>query len=544
MNFITLCVFLYPIITEVMLDPLGPETGSLSPGDRNEFIEIYNPSDDTLDMALYKLKDDAEEDSIVPFNELATLAPTAKATTKIPPHSYGVIFDREYVIEGENYMPYNLPDGLVVMTTKDTDLGNGLSANDTIRILDRSGRAVSSFGMGLGFPISSKDGFSFERKYYQGEDEASNWRYSEDPSGNTCGRLNSVSHPYSIKVKKIQPIKQDTKVSFAFEVLNEGTETIRGICISYTVDILTGTINRNILLYPDSSCTVESDTLNMFPGYYTGYFEITLPDDPTLTPIRDSLNFFVRKSPLIINEIMYDGDVEWIEIYNRGDKEVTLMGFCVKDPKTTSSPVTEDLVLAPDSYLVLSAKPINVENCYTLSRFPTLNNTGDTVMLVSSSGEVFDSVPYSSKWGGGYNISLERISADVESYRDFNWTTSREGSTPGRKNSVSYHIPSSSSIVSFSKRVISSSRGIPFILVNLQFPTYPVYATVELFRIDGIKVGTLLKEELLRDGRYVFSLSKTLNGRELEEGMYLLIIKGKTTKGDILVKRELIGIMN
>jgi hypothetical protein len=38
------------IITEVMSNVKGSESGAGSPGDRNEFVEIYNLSADTIDL--------------------------------------------------------------------------------------------------------------------------------------------------------------------------------------------------------------------------------------------------------------------------------------------------------------------------------------------------------------------------------------------------------------------------------------------------------------------------------------------------------------
>ncbi|MEO0229266.1 MAG: lamin tail domain-containing protein [candidate division WOR-3 bacterium] len=534
-----------PIINEVMLDPLGPETGSLSPGDRNEFIEIHNPTNDTIDMAQFKLQDNAETDSIVPFSEILQYYPHVKATTKIPPESYGVILDREYILPGENYMPYVLPPGVSVMTTKDTDLGNGLSTNDTIKLINLQGEIVSSFGLGRGFPLPSKDGISFERKFYWGSDDESNWRYCEAQAGHTCGYQNSVSEPYSLKIVSINAIPKNYEIIFKLTIKNTGIETISHLKIVYDFEGgYPGGVETIINpLSPDSQRTYEIGPCQMPTGYYRVTFKI-YTDDLTNLLACDSTRFYVGKSPMVISEIMYSGETEWIEIYNNSNIPFNLKGFCVGDPRIRSNPVKEDITLEPKSYFVFSSKDIPVENKVVLSGFPALNNTGDTVYLIGSFNEIFDMVPYSNKWGGGYNVSLERLSPDMESTSPFSWTSSREGSTPGRKNSVEITIPQRGEIISLSKKVLAPSRGIPVIAGNLEFPEFPVYATVEIYRIDGIKVLTVIDNELLKDGRMYFTIPVPSQEKTLDEGIYLLLVKGKTLEGKLYVKREVIGIMN
>ncbi|HDL59923.1 MAG TPA: lamin tail domain-containing protein, partial [candidate division WOR-3 bacterium] len=67
MNLWILAILAVPVINEVMSNPKGQESGSLSPGDRNEFIEIYNSGDDTLDLSGFKIRDNQEEDTLLAF---------------------------------------------------------------------------------------------------------------------------------------------------------------------------------------------------------------------------------------------------------------------------------------------------------------------------------------------------------------------------------------------------------------------------------------------------------------------------------------------
>ncbi len=543
MKFLVLTLLLHPIITEVMLDPLGPESGSLSPGDRNEFIEIYNPGNDTIDMAIYKIKDNTDIDSIIPFYEITRYYPHVIPTTKIPPKSYGIIIDAEYVIEGENFLPYDLPLGISVMRTADTDIGNGLSANDTIWLIHRSGQVVSTFGVGPGFPLRSNDGISFERKYYFGPDHSDNWRYCEDREGHTIGRINSVSIPFNVGILSYdcQRIDEYT-VRFDFELKNSGLDTIRSLIFEYNIPENSYGKREVMILFllPDSTTMVSLTPFSLPPGRYTLDLKIG-NEDSVVTTLQ--IGFFTGKPPLVINEIMYKSAVEWMEIYNRSKDTINLRGFSVKDPVKRSKEVEIDYFLYPDSFVVLSSGPLNIENCIVLSNFPTLNDRGDTVYILDSNGLVVDMVPYSSKWGGESDVSLERLSVDLPSDVQYNWGSCKEGSTPGRRNSLSVSLPMQNTILSMSSKVVCERRGVPFIQVSLEFPEFPVWATAELLRFDGRKVETFFQDKYLVDGKYVFSITTRTQTGDLEEGMYILLVKGRNKDGKLFVRRELIGIL-
>lgn len=545
--YIALIILLHPVITEVMLDPLGPESGSLSPGDRNEFIELYNPSDDTIDVAVYRLRDNTELDSIVPFNEILSYYQDVRATTKIPPKGYGVILDREYVIYGENYLPYTFPGSISIMTTRDSDLGNGLFSNDTIALVATSAQVVSSFGLGSGFPLRSKDGVSFERKYYWGPDIAENWRCSEDSSGNTCGRENSVSHPFNIVITgaKFAP-SGDYEVLFTLSLKNIGTEAIGRIKVGYELSggYSGGDEERYVNLLPDSCVDVNLGPFSFPPGTYYASFSVIIPEADS-SPIKTrTLRFFVGRSPLVINEIMYNSETEWIELFNNSADSISLLGFSVGDPVRRSAPLQETFWIPPGGYLVLSSKTLDVSGHFVLSNFPTLNNTGDTVFLYDEAGSCVDFVPYSSSWGGGYNISLERLCAQLPSNSKYNWSSSREGSTPAKPNSINIQPPQDNALLSLSSRVLAPSRGIPLLMVSLAFPSFPIYATAEMYRIDGRKVATFFEKKLLIDGKHSFVLESLISGKLLDEGMYILMVKAETLDGRTFVKRELIGVLD
>ena len=104
-----------------------------------------------------------------------------------------------------------------------------------------------------------------------------------------------------------------------------------------------------------------------------------------------------------------------------------------------------DIILAPNAFLLLVA---SVNQAYYpssigLSNFPSLNNTGDQIILYDANTKVIDSISYtdqfyrdSKKKDGGY--SLERISFSPTCTSQHNWmaSLSLNGGSPGFVNSV------------------------------------------------------------------------------------------------------------
>ena len=157
---------------------------------------------------------------------------------------------------------------------------------------------------------------------------------------------------------------------------------------------------------------------------------------------------------VIITEIMADPsppqglpEVEYVELFNRSSFPVSLEGWQFSD---ASSTVTLSVItLEPGQYVAIAAKPLVVEtNTMIVSGLPSLNNTGDSLMLADAEGNVIDVVDYTDDWyhddqrsGGGW--SLEMIDVNNTCELAGNWTVTEDsnGGTPGKENSVAASNP-------------------------------------------------------------------------------------------------------
>jgi hypothetical protein len=154
---------------------------------------------------------------------------------------------------------------------------------------------------------------------------------------------------------------------------------------------------------------------------------------------------------IIITEIFADPvpsvglpEVEFIEIFNRSQRDYNLSGWQLTDQ--SSSAVLPNVTLPINEYFVLipeNVDPSTFENALSLTKFPTLNNANDVLILKDERGMTIDSVRYFSSWykdddksEGGW--SLEIIDPQNVCSEHQNWIASEEqaGGTPGRQNSV------------------------------------------------------------------------------------------------------------
>ncbi|HEX6181824.1 MAG TPA: lamin tail domain-containing protein, partial [Chitinophagaceae bacterium] len=138
---------------------------------------------------------------------------------------------------------------------------------------------------------------------------------------------------------------------------------------------------------------------------------------------------------------------EFIELRNTSGNAFNLRNWKLSDGSTTAT-ITVNYVLLPDSMVIIC--PASSVSAYAVwgptigvSGFPSLNNDGDMIILLSPSGVVIHSIGYDLNWyrnavksEGGW--TLEMIDAQNPCAGGDNWKASVDarGGTPGRINSI------------------------------------------------------------------------------------------------------------
>lgn len=211
------------VITEVMSNPAGA-AGAHFPEDRNEYIELYNPGNEAIDLYDWILDDlDGSTDRLIAWQDSSLLAanPTAIInSTWLRPHGYAVVLDSEYTDPnplGGYEQPYRFGEYCLLLTTRNTTLGNGLATNDPLVIISSSAYGfedTSTFGTPFDttdkFPDNPGDGKSWERINLLGPDLPGNWVICPDPLGCTPGRPNSSSSAPDLAVLGLDLVQPES----------------------------------------------------------------------------------------------------------------------------------------------------------------------------------------------------------------------------------------------------------------------------------------------------------------------------------------------
>ncbi len=161
------------------------------------------------------------------------------------------------------------------------------------------------------------------------------------------------------------------------------------------------------------------------------------------------------KGDLIINEFMADPspiiglpEVEFVEIYNRSTKYIDLTGWKIGDASSEGT-VTGGFI-SPGEYKLLcaTASLVDYPAAYAVTSFPSLNNSGDDIVLKTNSAQIIDKITFTDAWyksdekaEGGY--SIERINLNDPCSDINNWTGSNAfvGGTPLSINTVNNSTP-------------------------------------------------------------------------------------------------------
>ncbi|WP_343634656.1 lamin tail domain-containing protein [Fluviicola sp.] len=179
----------------------------------------------------------------------------------------------------------------------------------------------------------------------------------------------------------------------------------------------------------------------------------------TATNLTGNFSYLVGESAvkgdIIISEVMVDPspviglpELEFIEIYNKSSKYIDLAGWKLGDQSGDGTILSG--FISPGQYKILCATSSAPEfpGSYTVSSFPSYNNSSDDVVLKDNTGILIDKVSYTDSWyqdpvkkTGGY--TLELINPDDPCSDASNWIASNNpnGGTPGTQNSVYNIIP-------------------------------------------------------------------------------------------------------
>ncbi|MGB4400351.1 MAG: lamin tail domain-containing protein [Daejeonella sp.] len=479
------------VITEIFADPSPEVHLPLA-----EYIEVYNPSSDTIDLNNWSVSD-----------------PTTKAiirSQKILPREYLILCPAADTIHyklfgktiGLNPWPSlnNISDQVVLKSFKN-------------RVVD----SVAYYDTWYRSNVKKLGGWSLEKIDLTSVCEPPfNWNAAIDTNGGTPGRANSVAVTgYDLVPVKADSIKlvTDSSLKVYFNKhLNSSTLTAgqfilspansikkissdlmqREVTLVYEQKFVAGT-NYKLLVSLIKDCSGKSITDSQLLQFKTN-------PPSSMPPER------IDTAKIIITEIFADPSpevglplAEFIELYNPGAHATDLNKWILNDSGTKA--VFTAAKIEPGEYLILCStadtllfRPFGKTK--GISPWPSLGNGGDQITLKSFTQRVVDSIVYSDKWyknqkkkNGGW--SLEKEDLLINSCNGFyNWFSSIDttGGTPGRANSRK------NPGISWQQIKIDSvgSRSDSTVIVHLNSIPDTIFFKSSHFSIDN-KIGAALE---------------------------------------------------
>lgn len=421
----------------------------------NEFIELYNlSSTQSIDLNGFKVKY---------YTSTADQIIDAGFGTLLAPNSYAIIFENDYDIASGIYSGL-VPANALILKIADNSFGSSGMANTTSRplwLLNSINDTIDYYF----YSANNATAISDEKKIMNKDSLASNWANSLVFNG-TPGFTNSVTPTnFDLQLSSLlyspsTPIAGND-VNISVRIKNKGIITAANYSLEIFNDIIKDSVGQtNEIIFsqaysnlsPNDSITITVQ-LNALPANtYQIIAKINFAEDQN--PANNILiKQFIVSPPgnnyndVVVNEIMYapsTGEPEWIELYNRTNESINLKNWKLSDAATTVTITTQDKILPANAFVVIS-KDAAITNFYQIpsdvivANVPSLNNTGDAVVIKDLNNSTIDSLSYLPEWGGNIGgKSLERVNYDSASTISFNWKTSKSifKATPGNINSV------------------------------------------------------------------------------------------------------------
>jgi hypothetical protein len=500
------------LLSEIMADPVGSEF-------RNEYIELVNVGVSPVDLAGWAISDGASHDVLV-----------FRGPSVLPAGALCLVFDPDYE---EGKRPYGVLTASLLATVEDRSLGNGGLDNgvpEPVYLIEASGDTADV----VEYP-PNLDGFSFERVVgLEPRWAVSKW------SGGTPGSLNSVS-----------PKQHDLELT-----LLEGPSTsLPGGAIQEVVLVVKsrGTLATAAevrvtwaeeLWVSDIGSIAAGETARVhFPQPPTYGRRVTFlaemvsefDEDPTNDQVTWSVRFGGREGSVVINEIMAipEEGREWVEIYNPSESTIDLQDWMLLDAAGRAGKIPEAHIEA-GGYLVLAKEARLSDGWVQVTPWPSLNNSGDTVIIQDAVGMEIDAMSYSQAVPGK---SIERIDPRGASGDHSNWLVNAldPDGTPGSENR---------SIAGTSASISLSADPDPFTTstsVRATLPNPRSFVTLQVFDRRG-----RLRRSILRGVEVGATLDVPWDGLDdrgvhVKPGAYVLVLEHSGADNRIFQARTVVN---
>lgn len=531
------------IINEIMAKP-----SASMPLPEVEYVELYNRTANSISLSGWRLRANNNYYNI--------------PNVTIEPNGY-------IILCGNSAVPLLSEYGVAVGVTSFPALVN---AGMFLAIYDNLSQLMSWVDYSeswYGSDIKKAGGYSLERIDVDNLVEGKrNWTGSDDASGGTPGRANSVS--------KLNPDNLSPRI-LEFKVLSPtGLE----ITFSETMDYLSVTSTENFTismgvgkplwataLEPQySKVTLTLSTALAKGNIYEMCFDQGIVDFSSNPLLADCIPFALPDNPLagdlVINEVLfnpYAGGVDFVEIFNKSDKVFDINKIWIANRNRTTGALNEFYVasdtarfLFPYGYAVLTANPKQVEQFYFVenpsmliwsSKMPAYPSDNGYVLVLDEFGEILDEFYYTDKMHFKLltdvkGVSLERINPDLPSNDASSWQSAAQNAgfaTPTAKNSQYRDPEKAEDFFEIAEKVFSPDGDgyNDVLLISYNMPDEGYTANIMVFDSKGRRVRRLASNLTLGTSGTIKWDGVTDENRKAPVGAYIVYIEVFTLKNNV-----------
>ncbi len=534
------------IITEIFPDP-SPQVGLPA----QEYIEIYNRSSNPVDLSGWKFSDGA---STAVFGSQVIL-----------PQQYWTI------VSSSNTKLFS---GNVIGVSNFPTLNND---GDNLTLRDPVNQTIDSVNYTLEWyhdADKQEGGWSIELidiNNVCGEED--NWTASEDPSGGTPGKQNSVfankpdiTGPQLLSVTAQSPtvleLTFNEKLEKDLSTVSFSISPLITITKNYYVDKALRQITLEFAqalqqreLYTITVASLHDCSGNIIQHNFS-QLSFALPET------ADSLD-------VLVNEVLFNprtGGIDFVEIYNNSPKYINLKNWKLGNiqSSTVENPqviTPNDFILAPAAYLAFTSDPVVLATQYPQAvqkslfqtKLPSMPDDQGSIALVNDKSLTIDHFAYSEKMHSPFikddeGVSLERISFSELTNDASNWKSASSSAgfaTPGFINSNSRpESAASKDVIIIEPEIFSPAvPGKDFSKINYKFDQSGMTANVKILDTQGRLIKTLANNETLAyEGFFRWDGDRD-DGSHARVGYYVVWFEVFDTSGSIQIfrKRAVIG---
>lgn len=404
--------------------------------------------------------------------------------------------------------------------------------------------------------------------------ERANWRASDDPSGGTPGRENSV---LAANPDNVGPILQRVTLDNTRQlrlIFNEKLDPISALNATIQIEP-TLAIESIGIVEPSMREVIVRLNEEAVEGIYYSIEVDGIRDcsgnllNETAKSGKFGLPSLAVPMDVVINEILPNprmGGAKFVEIYNASDKILNLQKWRLANRNSAGDPAnfrtitTDVFLLGPKEYLVFTdnssvlAKeyPKGKSERFLQMTLPSYPQSSGSVILIDGNVTILDQLNYDERLHHPLvrdfkGVSLERISVKTPTENRENWTSGvqSEGyATPGYQNAQRLQIDGiAENFIIEPKSFAPDDPGAPnFATISYQFANQGNVANITIYDVLGREIKKVAQNELLGTEGFFTWDGTDQTGRKARIGYYIVFFEIYDMEGRLRSIKETIVV--